>query len=522
MTNVSKEKSQPKTCAAIAITGAILFTGLPNALATNEEPDENEKEPEESGKKTTLELASGEEAASSIANIPIQGKSYDAVLSELTTLYEEWTQTPFILKVGSSEVMIPIDAFTFDLENTALTFVQNARHSWYEVWKSEPNYNGEWQVSVDEEIIAEKLSPYAVVDVDATIQKIEAEVSSTFTHIVEAEANYAEELEEVIASTSIPVSVEPLELSRLIGELNDEIELQPNEEFSLLDNVMHDYDDETLSFLSSAIHSVALHTNYEIRERHAHFEQFGPYDLAFEAMIDQEVKKDFRIANPNIVPGTFRLKMEGEQLVVELHSLPLGVEVEVYRGNEEKIEPRTVYHYSDELAPHQTMVESAGVPGASFDLYRKVSYKHSAREDIQQLSSMTYTPKNHVVVVSTQEAATTTTTDIGNSSTTDVASEQIINEINLDHVLESLKGTDLSDEAIKETLKEALQKELERAAAEGKQVVSDKAKEDTGYNKRPDFGSEGLAPQVDDMIFDEHEGPDSLGGEYDKAGNRIR
>lgn len=518
MTNDSKEKSQSKACAVVAMTGALLFTGSPTALALDQEDEKKEKEPEEPGKKTTLELASGEEAASSIANIPIQGQSYDAVLEELTTLYEEWTQTPFILKVGSSEVMIPTHAITFDLENTALTFVQNARHSWYEVWKSEPNYNGEWQVSVDEEIIAEKLAPYAVVDVDATIQKMEAEISSTFTHIVEAEANYAEELEEVIASTSIPITVDTLDLSRLVGELNGEVELQPSEEFSLLQHIHNDYEDETLSFLASAIHSVALHTNYEVRERHAHFEQFGPYDLAFEAMIDKEVKKDFRIANPNIVPGMFDVKVEDEQLIVELHSLPLGVEVEVYRGNEQKIEPRTIYHYSDELAPHQTIVESAGVPGASFELYRKVSYKHSAREDIQQLSSMVYTPKNHVVTVSTKEAATPT--GIESTSLPDKTPEQTVSEVNLDRVLEGLEGSDLSDASVKQALKEALQKELQRAAAEGKQVISDKVKEKE-TNKRPNFAPPAPAPQVDDMIFDEHEGPDSLGGQYDKAGNKI-
>ena len=519
MTNDSKEKSQSKACAVVAMTGALLFTGSPTALALDQEQEKKEKEPEEPGKKTTLELASGEEASSSIANIPIQGQSYEAVLAELTTLHEEWAQTPFILKVGSSEVMIPTSAITFDLENTALTFVQNARHSWYEVWKSEPNYNGEWQVSVDEEVIAEKLAPYAVVDVDATIQKMEAEISATFTHIVEAEANYAEELEEVIASTSIPVTVDALELSRLVGELNGEIELQPNEEFSLLDSLMNDYDDETLSFLASAVHSVALHTNYEVRERHAHFEQFGPYDLAFEAMIDQSVKKDFKMANPNIVPGTFNVKVENEQLIVELHSLPLGIEVEVYRGNEQKIEPRTVYHYSDELAPHQTIVESAGAEGASFELYRKVSYKHSAREDIQQLSSMTYTPKNHVVTVSTKEAAAPVTTGSA-SSTTDTTTEQAVAEVDLDRVLEGLEGKDLSDASVKQALKDALQKELERAAAEGKQVVSDKVTEKE-TNKRPDFAPPAPAPQVDDMIFDEHEGPDSLGGQYDKAGNKI-
>src|SRR5699024_8065098 len=199
----------------------------------------------------------------------------------------------------------------------------------YKVWESPRPYDGELVVTIDSG--AESLlSDYSTVDAEATIEKARTMIATELATSIAAEGSALADLEQRLSIVSEKAEQLAPDVNGMASTLAYELVLPAGESVSILELFEeNNYSDEALSFFASTVYNAVLETNYIIQERHDHFEIFEPFGPGREAMIEKSTQKDLRIYNTNVVDGTIRFEMKGDELEAALYSIPLDVDVSV-------------------------------------------------------------------------------------------------------------------------------------------------------------------------------------------------
>ena len=136
---------------------------------------------------------------------------------------------------------------------------------------------------------------------------------------IAAEGSALADLEQRLSIVSEKAEQLAPDVNGMASTLAYELVLPAGESVSILELFEeNNHSDEALSFFASTVYNAALETNYIIQERHDHFEIFEPFGPGREAMIEKSTQKDLRIYNTNVVDGTIRFEMKGDELEAAL------------------------------------------------------------------------------------------------------------------------------------------------------------------------------------------------------------
>ncbi|MUV07470.1 hypothetical protein GOP80_09765 [Planococcaceae bacterium Storch 2/2-2] len=478
---------------------------------------------------TSLAFANSD--LSTIAGQPIKGLKDKEVRGELSEYLYEWEQYPFIIHVGEDEIELPRSYIQVDVDETVERFIGNRSTPWYKVWESPRPYDGELVVTIDSG--AESLlSDYSTVDAEATIEKARTMIATELATSIAAEGSALADLEQRLSIVSEKAEQLAPDVNGMASTLAYELVLPAGESVSILELFEeNNYSDEALSFFASTVYNAVLETNYIIQERHDHFEIFEPFGPGREAMIEKSTQKDLRIYNTNVVDGTIRFEMKGDELEAALYSIPLDVDVSVTERGVEKIPPRVVRHYPTVEEREGTVVpktSQAGREGVSLKVVREIRNKSTGQTTEEVVADVTYPPVHHIEVVPYN--------DLEGYGEQDNAPDTNNEAQKSDAIIPS-------DGRRKEDDQPWFERDDDKDGGDGKGDGNGGDGSPSGTNggtgsttaggtgggngasgqvERPPIPDH-LKNQVDDRIFDKN-GPDTLdpNAQYDKAGNRIR
>jgi hypothetical protein len=206
----------------------------------------------------------------------------------------------------------------------------------------------------------------------------------------------AEKNEQVVNTLKVPIVNEDL---RNIGAT---IVIAPHATFSLLsfleDQGLTTLDPIVIDILSSGIYQTALHSNFEIIERHISTELPEYISMGFEAKVDAKLKWDLSFYNPNMDNYQIEIYSDGQVLTFDLVGVPFAYEYVVMQEGLKLFDPKTIKQYSPLLEPGQFKVTKEGQKGFYLEHSRLV-LDESGKIIEHQLISKDYYAPIHLVKV---------------------------------------------------------------------------------------------------------------------------
>mgnify|MGYP001401624111 CR=1 FL=1 len=180
--------------------------------------------------------------------------------------------------------------------------------------------------------------------------------------------------------------------------------------------------DRELDFVASAIYALALHTNFDIIERHSQEIVPSYSEPGIEANVNKEEKKDFILYNPNEYAFTLQPEYRNEQLTLSFLTQQYNTSYTYQLENKKLVEPKTIYRYSDKLYPGEKEVVQTGKDGVQVEVFR-VDNENDA-ENKELMSREYYPPQPEVIVTSTTQPTLDDTENIEESLNRQISNSQ--------------------------------------------------------------------------------------------------
>lgn len=374
---------------------------------------------------TEVHAAGKISSGSSIAEVPLEGLTMEEATTKLQTEVANWMNGEDIVFESEYESFaLPRSIFIFDIDASLQELEEKTKRHWTNFFMKEKNVSLPIQVTVDHTKV-ENWPEY--VDVEETITRAELVASELGTQSVAIE--YVENTtpeQEIVASVQFSTSgMSEATVEFIVNELN-EIVIPASETFSLLDSVsypdgMGDIDRE-LDFVASAIYALALHTNFEIIERHSQEIVPSYSEPGIEANVNKEEKKDFILYNPNEYAFTLQPEYRNEQLTLSFLTQQYNTSYTYQLENKKLVEPKTIYRYSDKLYPGEKEVVQTGKDGVQVEVFR-VDNENDA-ENKELMSREYYPPQPEVIVTSTTQPTLDDTENIEESLNRQISNSQ--------------------------------------------------------------------------------------------------
>ena len=105
-----------------------------------------------------------------------------------------------------------------------------------------------------------------------------------------------------------------------------------------------------LILLLPMLYSIILQTDYEIVERHSQGVIPAYLEPGIKADTDLQSTKNIKFVSNNHT-AVLKVSLKDSNLLVELYSLPNGIDGEYEVRNSQVVDPRTIYRYSSDLKP---------------------------------------------------------------------------------------------------------------------------------------------------------------------------
>lgn len=252
----------------------------------------------------------------SVAGVNIGGLTELEAKRTLENLLIDWKENAeYEFQYKEKSVQVNNDLFAFDVEQTLKNIIGN--------------HSNTFAVEVNEEVLQTELEQYnsfSMEDIDIDLLKSALLESATVLQVDEEliiEDYFASYVsgKDIVNTIEISVLDNKEELEAVIPSMK-EITILPKTTFSLL-GLLEDVNqktikDDSLSMLATGIYQLVLETNFELRERTISEELPDYVELGYEAKASFREKLDLRFTNPNEDAYLIALKLEDNQLILQL------------------------------------------------------------------------------------------------------------------------------------------------------------------------------------------------------------
>lgn len=325
----------------------------------------------------------------------LKGKELKAALKNAVN---DWYSQNLIVTGGGSSIEVSSSSFQFDIESTVNSYEDNYRKPWYAFWGDETTVHLPINI-LPSEIVKNEISNISMWDTDSTYEKVQLNASYLKTDEVKAVVNDISVLETDRISLSVETMPEgAMGINELVLALHDSI-IDPQMSFSMLEKLgetINLANREAINFVASNIYNAALNINGEILERHSQNEIPSYLKPGLEAKVDALAKEDLKFSNTSTNPVVLKLSIVEGKLQTEVYTSEKETEVDITVSQDEKVQPRTITRYSENLAIGQKEQVQEGAEGLRVTVYRTV---YGAQ---QLVSRDYYPPVNRVIVESSQ------------------------------------------------------------------------------------------------------------------------
>lgn len=399
------------------------------------------------------EMAKG----ASVGGVNVEGKSFDEAVQAIEAEIAVWMGSEIVAEGEGASFILPTEVFIFDVNASLQDLENETKRSFKSFFLRPKNVSVPLHVSLNYTEDQVKAWPKHI-DVEATFnQALETakELGQGPVSVV-VDAELSEDLEKVSEVKLRSPDASETVIKMLVKEL-DGTQIEPETFFSLLDSVrlpkkLTKSTEET-SFVATALYHLALETNIEIIERHAHLylpeyaqagmdaqvgvPKFGSasgfkddekektedadeaddensedtanenpvneVDEADEMTLFDPKQKNLVLRNPNDYNFIIKAKYENKELTMSLERIEQP-DASVFKPvirDEEKLKARTVERYSPKILTKETYEIEPGTEGSRIEVYREeLSPKGDLIEE-EFLNRDFYPPKPRVVLVST-------------------------------------------------------------------------------------------------------------------------
>lgn len=404
-----------------------------------------------------------------VGNVNVEGKTFDEAVQALETEIAIWADSEIVAEGEGASFILPTEVFTFDVNASLQELESKTKRSIKTFFLRPKNVSVPLHVSLNYTEDQVKGWPKHI-DVEATFnQALETakELGQGPVPVVVNE-DLSEDLEKVSEVKLRSPDASETVIKMLVKEL-DGATIEEGKLFSFLDSVrlpkkLTKSTEET-SFVATALYRVALETNIEIIERHAHLDLPEYAEAGFDAQVgipkfgsasgfkdddaearveteeesadkatnenddedleeanDEETshnldeedemtlfdpkQKNLVLRNPNDYNYIIKAKYENKELVMSLERIEQP-DANVFKPvvrNEEKLKSRTVERYSPKILTKESYEIEPGAEGIRIEVYRE---ELSPKGDLiaeEFLNRNFYPPKPKVVLVSTMTA----------------------------------------------------------------------------------------------------------------------
>lgn len=341
---------------------------------------------DESSKKTT------------IGGIEVGNLNGEELKEILNNAVNDWYTQNLIVSGGGDSIEVSSSSFQFDIESTVNSYEENYRKPWYAFWGDETTVHLPLNI-LPSEIVKNEISNVSAWETDLTYEKVQLNASYLKTDEIEAVVSDLSVLETDRISLSVETLPEgSMGINDLVLALNDTV-IDPQTTFSMLEKLgetINLANQEAINFVASNIYNAALNINGEILERHSQNEIPSYLKPGLEAKVDALANEDLKFSNTSSNPVVLKLLFNDGKLQTEVYSPAKELEVDITVLEDEKIQPRTIKRYSEDLAIGRQEQVQEGAKGLRVSVYRTVYGEQ------QLVSRDYYPPVNRVIVESSQ------------------------------------------------------------------------------------------------------------------------
>lgn len=333
-----------------------------------------------------------------IGGIEVGNLKGEELKETLNNAVNDWYSKNLTVAGGGSSIEVSSSSFQFDIESTVNSYEENYRKPWYAFWGDETTVHLPLNI-LPSELVKNEISNVSAWETDLTYEKVQLNASYLKTDEIEAVVNDLSVLETDRISLSVETLPEgSMGINDLVLALNDTV-IDPQTTFSMLEKLgetINLANQEAINFVASNIYSAALNINGEILERYSQNEIPSYLKPGLEAKVDALTNKDLKFSNTASNPVVLKLLVNDGKLQTEVYSPAKETEVDITVSEDEKIQPRTIKRYSEDLAIGRQEQVQEGAEGLRVAVYRTVYGEQ------QLVSQDYYPPVNRVIVESSQ------------------------------------------------------------------------------------------------------------------------
>lgn len=326
----------------------------------------------------------------SVAGVNIGGLTELEAKRTLENLLMDWkANAVYEFQYKEKTVQVNNDLFAFDVEQTLENITEN--------------HTNTFAVEVKEEVLQTELEQYnsfSMEDIDIELLKSALLESATVLQVDEkliVEDYFASYVsgKDIVNTVEISVLDNIEELESVLPFIK-EITILPKTTFSLL-GLIEDVNqktikDDSLSILATGIYQLVLQTNFDIRERTTSKELPDYVDVGYEAKASIREKLDLRFTNPNEHAYLIALKLEDNQLILQLKGQEFPHAYKIVTEEKEEYKPKTIIQFDPLLEEDQVQVKQEGKTGVSVVVIKEVLDKKGDQIKRETVSTDYYPP----------------------------------------------------------------------------------------------------------------------------------
>ena len=262
--------------------------------------------------------AENDGTVSTIAGIEVGDLAEDEIRQRLTEAINQWTNEPFIISGGGSEISLNRSIIQFDIDSTIDLYNSMVKKDWYAFWQDEKTVHIPLETFPSEEL-KEEISTVSLWNPEETYTQVMNYASYLKTDEVEATVDDTSSLEaERIALAIEEIPETAFGTYDIANALNDQV-IAPGETFSFVQSLGDNVDvanSEALNFVASLIYQNVLNIDAEIGERHSQHKVPAYLEPGIEAAVNNSGEKDLQFINRLTAPIKLKLSVETQQLKV--------------------------------------------------------------------------------------------------------------------------------------------------------------------------------------------------------------
>jgi len=347
-----------------------------------------------------------------IAGTLVSGKSESEIFTHLADHISQWMeQDEITLPSEYEQIVLQRDIFEFDIQGTIDQLQQRTKRSLFSFFKKAPSVELPLNVFVkNNHPDIEHLKSLEYIDSEQILHQLEEmaqNLESYPLHIVYLDEESVPFKEIAQQTLSVPDELSSATIKNFVSDLDKHI-IKSKKSFSLLDTIdvydsLKDSDAE-LSFVATALYKVILQTDLDIIKRTKHLQVPDYASPGTDVFISVNKNKDLIVQNQHHTAYQLKISLDKNDLEISIASIEQPLAYNYVTKNEQPIQSRTIYRYSDELAPGERNTIQDGEDGFSIEILRQAIDETDEIVNEELISKDVYLPIPKIVLVSAEDA----------------------------------------------------------------------------------------------------------------------